>query len=212
MTSLGDGRPLIQRPIRSHQMNDQVTLLLAAVDEGNTSAAQKLLPLVYDELRRLAASRMAKERNDHTLQATALVHEAYLRLAEESHAEWKNRGHYFAAAAETMRRILVDRARAKAAKKRGGHFSRVDLDDVQLAIEARPDILCAVSDAIDELTEIAPEKAELVKLRFFVGMTNQEAAEALGVSLVTVKRHWQFARAWLFQRLEKSTAESTSDE
>lgn len=193
-------------------MNDQVTLLLAAVDEGNTSAAQKLLPLVYDELRRLAASRMAKERNDHTLQATALVHEAYLRLAEESHAEWKNRGHYFAAAAETMRRILVDRARAKAAKKRGGHFSRVDLDDVQLAIEARPDILCAVSDAIDELTEIAPEKAELVKLRFFVGMTNQEAAEALGVSLVTVKRHWQFARAWLFQRLEKSTAESTSDE
>ena len=193
-------------------MNDQVTLLLAAVDEGNTSAAQKLLPLVYDELRRLAASRMAKERNDHTLQATALVHEAYLRLAEESHAEWKNRGHYFAAAAETMRRILVDRARAKAAKKRGGHFSRVDLDDVQLAIEARPDILCAVSDAIDELTEIAPEKAELVKLRFFVGMTNQEAAEALGVSLVTVKRHWQFARAWLFQRLEKGTAESTSDE
>ena len=193
-------------------MNDQVTLLLTAVDEGNTSAAQKLLPLVYDELRRLAASRMAKERNDHTLQATALVHEAYLRLAEESHAEWKNRGHYFAAAAETMRRILVDRARAKAAKKRGGHFSRVDLDDVQLAIEARPDILCAVSDAIDELTEIAPEKAELVKLRFFVGMTNQEAAEALGVSLVTVKRHWQFARAWLFQRLEKSTAESTSNE
>ncbi len=193
-------------------MNDQVTQLLAAVDEGNTSAAQRLLPLVYDELRRLAASRMAKERGDHTLQPTALVHEAYLRLAEESQAEWKNRGHYFSAAAETMRRILVDRARAKAAKKRGGDFARVDLEDVQLAIEARPDVLCAVSDALDELAELAPEKAELVKLRFFVGMTNQEAAEALGVALVTVKRHWQFARAWLFQRLEQSAHQSPADE
>lgn len=193
-------------------MNEQVTRLLAAVDEGNTSAAQRLLPLVYDELRRLAASRMARERGDHTLQPTALVHEAYLRLAEDSHAEWENRAHYFAAAAETMRRILVDRARAKAAQKRGGHFARVDLEDVQLAIEARPDILCAVSDALDELAKISPEKAELVKLRFFVGMTNQEAAKALGVSLVTVKRHWQFSRAWLFKRLEQNANLPDTDE
>ncbi len=193
-------------------MNEQITLLLAAVDEGNTSAAQKLLPLVYDDLRRLAASRMAMERGNHTLQPTALVHEAYLRLADNSQAVWKSRGHYFAAAAEAMRRILVDRARTKAAKKRGGQFTRVDLDDLQLAIEARPDVLCAVNDAIDELCKIAPEKAELVKLRFFVGMTNKEAAEALEISLVTVKRHWHFARAWLFQRLENLATESETNE
>jgi RNA polymerase sigma factor (TIGR02999 family) len=155
---------------------------------------------------------MAMERGNHTLQPTALVHEAYLRLAENSQAEWKSRGHYFAAAAEAMRRILVDRARAKAAKKRGGQFTRVDLDDVQLAIEARPEVLCAVNDAIDELCKIAPEKAELVKLRFFVGMTNNEAAEALEVSLVTVKRHWKFARAWLFQRLESLATEPKANE
>ena len=193
-------------------MNEQITRLLAAVDEGNKSAAQKLLPLVYDDLRRLAASRMAMERGNHTLQPTALVHEAYLRLAENSQAEWKSRGHYFAAAAEAMRRILVDRARTKAAKKRGGQFTRVDLDDLHLAIEARPEVLCAVNDAIDELSKIAPEKAELVKLRFFVGMTNNEAAEALEVSLVTVKRHWKFARAWLFQRLESLASEPKSNE
>ena len=193
-------------------MNEQITRLLAAVDEGNKSAAQKLLPLVYDDLRRLAASRMAMERGNHTLQPTALVHEAYLRLAENSQAEWKSRGHYFAAAAEAMRRILVDRARTKAAKKRGGQFTRVDLDDLHLAIEARPEVLCAVNDAIDELCKIAPEKAELVKLRFFVGMTNNEAAEALEVSLVTVKRHWKFARAWLFQRLESLATEAKSNE
>jgi len=193
-------------------MNEQITRLLAAVDEGNTSAAQKLLPLVYDDLRRLAASRMAMERGDHTLQPTALVHEAYLRLAENSQAEWKSRGHYFAAAAEAMRRILVDRARAKATDKRGGKFTRVDLDEVQLAIEARPEVLCAVNDAIDELSRIAPEKAELVKLRFFVGMTNKQAAEALEVSLVTVKRRWQFARAWLFQHLENLATEPEDNE
>lgn len=193
-------------------MNEQITRLLEAVDEGNTSAAQKLLSLVYEDLRRLAASRMAMERGNHTLQPTALVHEAYLRLAENSQAEWKSRGHYFAAAAEAMRRILVDRARAKAANKRGGQFTRVDLEGVQLAIEARPDVLCAVNDAIDELSRIAPEKAELVKLRFFVGMTNQEAAEALEISLVTVKRRWQFARAWLFQRLENLATEPTANE
>ena len=193
-------------------MNDQITRLLAAVDEGNTSAAQRLLPLVYEELRRLAASRMSKERADHTLQPTALVHEAYLRLAEDSNAEWKNRSHYFAAAAEAMRRVLVDRARAKAAKKRGGDLTRVDLEDLQLAVEARPEVLCAVSEAIDELAEIAPEKAELVKLRFFAGMNNREAAEALGVSPATVKRHWQFARAWLFRRLKNGAADTEGDE
>ncbi len=188
-------------------MNEQITRLLEAVDEGNTSAAQRLLPLVYEELRRLAASRMAKERGVQTLQPTALVHEAYLRLVEDTQAEWQNRGHYFAAASEMMRRILVDRAREKAAKKRGGHFTRVDLEEVQLAIETRPDILCAVNEAIDELSRIAPEKAELVKLRFFVGMTNQEAAKALDVSLVTAKRYWSYARAWLFQRLESKAIE-----
>jgi RNA polymerase sigma factor (TIGR02999 family) len=193
-------------------MNEQITRLLAAVDQGNKSAAQKLLPLVYDDLRRLAASRMAMERGNHTLQPTALVHEAYLRLAENSQEEWKSRGHYFAAAAEAMRRILVDRARAKAAMKRGGRFTRVDLEDVQLAIDTRPDILCALNDAMDELSMIAPQKAELVKLRFFVGMTNKEAAEALDVSLVTVKRHWEFARAWLFQRLENLATDPADNE
>lgn len=185
-------------------MDDAVTQLLEAVEEGDTSAAERLLPLVYDELRRLAAARMAKEPARQTLQATALVHEAYMRLAENPNAQWRNRQHYFAAAAETMRRILVDRARAKAAKKRGGDLTQVEFDEAHLAIEARPETLCAIDEAIEALSAVAPEKAELVKLRFFVGMTNPEAANAMGVSEITVKRHWTFARSWLFHWLQEN--------
>lgn len=183
-------------------MDDQVTRLLEAVDEGDLSAAQQLLPQVYQELRRLAASRMAREPAGQTLQATALVHEAYLRLMGDDAAKWENRGHYFAAAAEAMRRILIERARAKCREKRGGgKLQRVDIDDVSVAIDTQPDVLLAVNEALEQLAEEQPAKAELVKLRYFVGMTIPEAAKTMGVSEMTAKRHWTFARAWLFKRL-----------
>lgn len=192
-------------------MNEAVTQLLSAVEEGDHSAAERLLPLVYEELRRLAAARMAKEPARQTLQPTALVHEAYLRLANGQNSPWRNREHYFAAAAETMRRILVDRARAKAAQKRGGELTRVDFEEAHLAIASRPETLCAIDDAIEALALVAPEKAELVKLRYFVGMTNAEAARALNVSEVTVKRYWTFARSWLFQWLTENKVNPSHD-
>ena len=186
-------------------MEDQVTLLLAAVDEGDTLAAQRLLPVVYDELRQLAAARMAQEKAGQTLQATALVHEAYLRLLKDQDQEWQNRGHYFAAAAEAMRRILIERARAKSRKKRGGgQLERIDISDVQLAIDTPPDILLALDEALEQLAETAPEKAQLVKLRYYVGMTIPEAAKTMGISEMTAKRHWTFARTWLYQRLTEA--------
>jgi RNA polymerase sigma factor (TIGR02999 family) len=180
-----------------------VTRILTAIEQGDPKAAEQLLPLVYDELRRLAAQRLVQEKPGQTLQATALVHEAYLRLAGgEVQGPWKSRGHFFAAAAEAMRRILVDRARDKRRLKRGGGWERVDLQDV--AIEAdeivAPDLL-ALDEALDGLAREEPACAELVKLRFFAGLTQEESARALGVTRRTADRYWAFARAWLIHAL-----------
>ena len=181
-----------------------VTRILSAVEQGDTHAASQLLPLVYKELRRLAAQRMAQEAPGQTLQPTALVHEAYLRLVGGENAErWDSRGHFFAAAAEAMRRILVDRARSKAAGKRGGHGKRLDLDQLALAaVEPSADLL-ALDEALTELERHDAPAAQLVKLRFFAGLSHQDAAETLGVSRRAADRLWSLARAWLFQQLDK---------
>ena len=165
------------------------------------AAAQRLLPLVYDEIRRLAAARLADETGTQTLQPTALVHEAWLRLAGSGDSQWQNRAHFFAAAAEAMRRILIERARRKHALKRGAAAKRIDLDQVDVAVEADDETLLTINDALEKLAAQHPVAAELVKLRFFVGLDYPSAAEALGVSERSAKRHWSFARAWLFREL-----------
>jgi RNA polymerase sigma factor (TIGR02999 family) len=176
-----------------------VTLILQRIEQGDPRAAAELLPLVYEELRRLAAQKMAHEAAGHTLQPTALVHEAWLRLGGEAQPNWQNRAHFFGAAAEAMRRILIDHARRRQALRHGGGQERVNVDEVELAASATDDDqLLAVHEALDRLAAEDPRKAELVKLRYFVGLTNEEAAEALGVSVPTVKRDWAYARAWLF--------------
>jgi RNA polymerase sigma factor (TIGR02999 family) len=180
-----------------------VTQLLAQIESGDRRAAADLLPLVYEELRKLAAARMSRERSDHTLSATALVHEAYLRLVggapKESH--WSGNSHFFAAAAEAMRRILVERARKRGRLKRGGDLQRLELDAVQLSVEEVPDDLLALDDALNQLAETHPEKAELVKLRYFAGLTADEAAKVLGIAPSTADRHWSYARVWLYRRI-----------
>lgn len=181
----------------------EVTQLLHAISNGDRNATAKLLPLVYDELRRLAGAQMARERKEHTLQATALVHEAYLRLVGND-ARWDGRGHYFSAAAEAMRRILVEYARRKGAKKRGSNGQRVDLDENLLPISApcqNVHDLLSLDEALDRLAEQHPAKAELVKLLYFAGLNLEEAAVALGISRTTAYRHWLFARAWLFDAM-----------
>ncbi len=177
---------------------DDVTRILSAIEQGDPHAAERLLPVVYDELRRLAAEKMARELPGHTLQATALVHEAYLRLVDtEKVQQWNSRGHFFAAAAEAMRRILIGNARQRNAQKRGGQARRVDLDAVEPA-EPLPDVkLLALEDALTRLADQDPVKGELVKLRYFAGLTNQEAADLLGISTATAERYWAYARAWL---------------
>jgi RNA polymerase sigma factor (TIGR02999 family) len=180
----------------------EVTQLLNAMDRGDLHAAAQLLPLVYDELRRLAAARLAAEPSGHTLQPTALVHEAYLRLVGASDgASWDHRGHFFAAAAEAMRRILVDAARRKKAAKHGGGLHRLDANDLPLPAPPVDEDLVALDEALTRFAEVEPRKAELVKLRYFAGLTIEEAAEALGVSPATAKRHWAYSKAWLFQAL-----------
>ena len=179
----------------------EVTRILNSIEHGNAKAADELLPLVYEELRRLAAQKMANEAAGHTLQPTALVHEAWLRLAGEEHQRWDGRGHFFAAAAESMRRILIERARRKNSLKRGGNLERVNLDDVNVATLADDETLLLINDALEKLEKEDPDAAQVVKLRFFAGMTNEEAGQALGVTGRTAKRYWTFARAWLFQEL-----------
>jgi RNA polymerase sigma factor (TIGR02999 family) len=175
-----------------------VTRLLEAAATGDPLAASNLLPLVYDELRKLAHCRLAEEPAGQTLQATALVHEAYLRLVGGSApGDWNGRGHFFAAAAEAMRRILVEQARKRLAAKRGGQLARAALDPDGLAAPAPDEELVALHEALDRLAEKHPEKAELVKLRYFAGLTADQAADALGVSPSTADRHWSYARAWL---------------
>jgi RNA polymerase sigma factor (TIGR02999 family) len=177
---------------------NRVTRILSAIEEGDARAAEQLLPLVYDELRRLAAEKMAQERPGQTLQATALVHQAYLRLVDTEKAQhWNSRGHFFAAAAEAMRRILIGNARRKHAQKRGGQAKRVDLDAIELADRPADDKLLALEDALIRLAHKDPVKGELVKLRYFAGLTIQEAAAILGISTATADRYWSYARAWL---------------
>jgi RNA polymerase sigma factor (TIGR02999 family) len=198
----------------NHAMQPQVsevTRILSAIQEGNPRAAEQLLPLVYEELRRLAARKVAQEKPGQTLQPTALVHEAYLRLVgAESQPRWDSRGHFFAAAAEAMRRILIDQARRKKSAKAGGGLKRLDLDDgLRLAArsdaetdEQNADELLALDDALRQFEVEDPAKARLVKLRYFAGLTLSDAAAALGISEATAKRHWVYARSWLYGRVK----------
>jgi RNA polymerase sigma factor (TIGR02999 family) len=191
-------------------MND-VTRILNAVQEGDPHAAHRLLPLVYEELRRLAAQRLTQEPSGQTLQPTALVHEAYLRLVG-AHGErhWDNRGHFFAAAAEAMRRILIDNARRKQRPRHGGGRRRVSADIAALQPEISPEDLLDIDEALDKLSKEDSAKADLVKLRFFAGLTMPEVAEVLGISLATAERHWTYARTWLYAEL-RDAAEASAD-
>jgi len=183
---------------------DEVTRLLSAIEQGDPHAASQLLPLVYDELRRLAAQKLAGETPGQTLQATALVHEAYLRLAgPDGGRHFNGRAHFFRAAADAMRRALVDRAREKHSQKRGGAWRRVDLDQVAEVGPAPAEDVVALSEALDRLAEHDAVKAELVKLRFFAGLSVEEAAELLGVSRATADRHWRYAKTWLYCALTR---------
>jgi RNA polymerase sigma factor (TIGR02999 family) len=182
----------------------EVTRILSAVEAGDPHVAAQLLPLVYDELRRLAAARLAREAPGHTLQATALVHEAYLRLVDAPQAQrWDSRGHFFAAAAEAMRRILVESARRRRADKRGGGWQRLELLEAELAVDSTGDDLFAVDEALLRLAADEPEAARLVQLRFFAGLTLDEAAQNLGLSPRTAYRQWAYARAWLRRELDR---------
>jgi RNA polymerase sigma factor (TIGR02999 family) len=179
-----------------------VTRILKDIDAGDLHAASELLPLVYDELRRLAAAQVAQENPGQTLQATALVHEAYLRLVDvDQQQRWDGRGHFFAAAAEAMRRILVERARRKKAAKHGGGRRRLDADTIAIAAPESDEDLVAIDEALDRLAALDPVKAELVKLRYFAGLTIEECGEALGISCATAKRYWAYSRVWLFEKV-----------
>ena len=181
-----------------------VTQILSQIESGDPAAAEQLLPLVYEELRKLAAAKMANEKPDQTLQATALVHEAYLRLVDvEKVQHWDSRGHFFSAAAEAMRRILVDNARRKASSRRGGDLERHVLDEERVAVPDNADELLALDDALTQLTEVDAAAAELVELRFFAGLTTDQAAEALGMSSRTAYYAWTYARSWLHRRLRE---------
>jgi RNA polymerase sigma factor (TIGR02999 family) len=180
-----------------------ITIILERMEQGDPGAAAELLRLVYAELRRLASHKMAGESPGQTLQATALVHEAWLRLGGDQQPPWKNRAHFFSAAAEAMRRILVENARRKKRLKHGGHLQQVDLEGVDIPSPAPDEDLLAMDEALGRLVEIDPRAAELVKLRFFLGLTQAEAAMHLGVSVSTVERTWAFARAWLFREVQR---------
>lgn len=179
----------------------ELTVILQQLGRGDPHAADKLLPLVYEELRTLAAQRMARETPGQTLQATALVHEAWLRLGGDDQPEWQNRAHFFAAAAEAMRRILIDNARRKLAQRHGGGVERVSLDGLDLAASMDDEQLLALHEALDQLAAHDSVEAQVVKLRFFAGLTNEQTARVLGVSEPTVKRYWTYARAWLYRAM-----------
>jgi len=183
-----------------------LTLILKAASAGDPRAASELLPLVYDELRRLAAHRLAAERNGHTLQPTALVHEAWLKISGDEQRDWNGRQHFFATAAEAMRRILVDRARRRLTAKRGAGEACLDANELDIPAPAPDDQLLAVSEALEKFAQLDVRKAELVKLRYFVGMTFEEAAEALGIAVPTAKQWWAYARAWLRVEIAGATS------
>jgi RNA polymerase sigma factor (TIGR02999 family) len=191
-------------------MFHDVTTILSAIDGGDSRAAEQLLPLVYDELRKLAARKLAQEKPGQTLEATALVHEAYLRLVDgQNLQQWNSRGHFFAAAAEAMRRILVNRARDKQRLKRGGDRERVDLELVVSSDEGRELDVLMLDEALDRLGREQPACAELVKLRYFAGLTQEESARALGLTRRTADRYWAYARAWLFHALDGGESRSS---
>lgn len=179
----------------------EVTQMLTAIERGEPHAAEELLPLVYAELRHLAAQRLSQEKPGQTLQTTALVHEAWLRLAGGTAQTWESQAHFFGAVAEAMRRILVENARRKASVRHGGQLQRVDVDEVEIAAPLPDDHLLAVDEALDQLAELDPPAADLIKLRFFAGLTHEQAADLLGLSRSAADRTWLFARAWLFQRI-----------
>ena len=183
--------------------SDQVTRILNAACDGDKQAAEDLIPLVYGELRKLAAWRLGREGEAHTLQATALVHEAYLKLSPGGN-QWQGQKHFFSAAAEAMRRILIDRARHRNAVRHGGALQRTEFAEDLIAVDSvKDDEILAINEVLDRFAQIEPRKAEVVKLRYFVGMTIEETAEALGISTPTAKRDWIFARAWLFRELKR---------
>jgi RNA polymerase sigma factor (TIGR02999 family) len=207
----GSGNP--RRPAYNHVVSPypqqagpsvtDVTRILSAIEQGDPSAAEQLLPLVYDELRKLAAQKMAQENPGHTLRATALVHEAYVRLVDVEQAQhWDSRGHFFSAAAEAMRRILVENARRKRRQKHGGGLARIDLDENELQASSSDDLVLTVDQSLDALAEQNAQAAQLVKLRYFAGLTLPQAAGALGVSPRTADRLWAYAKAWLHAELE----------
>ncbi|MDB6173664.1 MAG: hypothetical protein JWL59_2975 [Chthoniobacteraceae bacterium] len=181
---------------------NETTRLLGAIQDGDPRAADELLALVYGELRRLACVRMGHEQPGHTLQPTALVHEAWLRIGGLEN--WQSRAHFFSAAAEAMRRILIDRARRKLAARHGAGQKPIDIAEIEIAAPAKDDELIALDEALEKLARIAPQKAEVVKLRFFAGFSIEEAARVLGISEPTAKRHWTFARAWLYRAITES--------
>jgi RNA polymerase sigma factor (TIGR02999 family) len=180
----------------------EVTRILSQIESGDPSAAEELLPLVYEELRKLAAAKMAQEKPDQTLQATALVHEAYIRLVDVEKAQhWNSRGHFFAAAAEAMRRILINRARDRKRLKRGGHLRTIDIDKVEITMATPDDDLLALHEALEKLAEETSECARLATMRFFAGLSVEEASSAMGISARTARRHWAYARAWLIDAI-----------
>jgi len=178
------------------------TVMLAAIEAGDSKAAEQLLVLVYDELRRLAASKLAQEAPGQTLQPTALVHDAWLRLVGDQNPSFKNRTHFFRASAEAMRHILIDRARRKKTERHGGSYRRVDFEEFDVATPSADEQLLVVNEALDKLALEHPVQAELVKLRYFAGLTNEEISEVLGISVSTVKNYWVFSRAWLLNEIE----------
>ena len=183
---------------------NEATLLLTAAEQGGRKTADELLKLVYEELRRLAASKMAREAPGHTLQPTALVHEAWLRLAGSNNPKFENRAHFFSAAAEAMRRILIDRARRKLTQRHGGGCERVALEEQEWAVPEADQQMLAVHEVLDKLAKKHPLQAEVVKLRYFAGMTSEEIAQALDISVATVGNYWTFARTWIFQEIQNS--------
>lgn len=182
----------------------EITLILNRIEQGDRQAADQLLPLVYAELRKLAAAKMAREAAGQTLQPTALVHEAWLRLGADQQPDWKNRAHFFAAAAESMRRILIDRARSRRAERHGGGLIRVNVDDLELAGADSDERILAVNDALEKFARAEPEKAELVKLRYFAGFGLEETARMLDISPATAKRWWVYANAWLKDEMQSA--------
>ena len=190
----------------SINLMSEVTPTPVRAGPGDSRSGEELLPILYEELRRLAATRMAHEAAGQTLQPTALVHEAWIRLAGTRDPVWQNRGHFFAAAAEAMRRILIDRARGKQALKRGAGAVPIDLDRMDVALESAPDATLRVNEALEKLAGVDAQAAELVKLRFFIGLDYVSASEAMGISERSAKRCWDFARAWLYRELSRSDA------